>query len=589
MIAGKIGEIKGRIDRLYDVLGPRFIIYIVIIEHVLQGFIYGSGTGGFIGTPIMYLMKSYGSLTASRIQILSTVAISPWSLKPLFGMVSDILYIGGYRKLPYIFATFVGAIIACFMISFTWPLSPIAYTILLFLAFLAISVVDLLIEARYTEKIAEKSRNSHLEDNADISPDLVTFISVGGHIGQIISILIVGLLITHVTSLQYIYIIPIPFFLFALYPVYYNWLEDGEYSTRNSNKLINILYRWGWYRKIPTVINQEVENEEEEEEEIPIIGLDIEKARENKKIFLLGLIVTVISLISSTIGLFNVSTLVLFIFSLVSSIIMIVSFFLLVDRRVAMIQTFMIIQNLFSISLEGAEFFFFTDSLQQYPEGPHFGNFFYVSVMGIIGVIFAIIGHILYNLFMSRWKYRTALLFSNILFILISIPSVFFYLRWNVQWGIPDSVFVIIGEILICISATWASLPLNLLMLQLCPEGMEATGYALLAGCRNLGNSLAQYQGAYILDILSVSPSGSLAESRQFDNLWIAELISCLLPIIPLLTIYFLIPDVYQTSKILHNDVDNLNSPDFLLPIASSSDEEEMKAMTVMSGEGGEE
>jgi hypothetical protein len=171
--------------------------------------------------------------------------------------------------------------------------------------------------------------------------------------------------------------------------------------------------------------------------------------------------------------------------------------------------------------------------------------------MGIIGTLLAFLGVVTYNLFMTKWSYRKILIITNLLLICASVPNIFFFLRWNRYLLIPDWVFVIGCESLQVVTYVWSSLPLSIIMLQLCPQNMEATVYALLAGSSNLGNSLAQYQGAFILDLLNIRPTGALNESSQFDNLWIAVTIATFLPLIPILFIPLLIPDATQTSKLI--------------------------------------
>jgi hypothetical protein len=359
--------------------------------------------------------------------------------------------------------------------------------------------------------------------------------------------------------LQFIYLLPLPFLLFLLYPVYQNWLGDkayedqdlelnegtidksGEWVLRKRTirryDLTNVFHQFAWYR---------VKNEY-----FPLVGFNIQKLLGNWRIFTLGLLVTLLSLTTTTIGLFDISSVYLFVASMVGTILMILAFFLLIDQQIARIQAFVIIQNMFTLSLESATFFFYVDGEDQYPEGPHFSNFFYITVMGIIGTLLAFLGVVTYNLFMTKWSYRKILIITNLLLICASVPNIFFFLRWNRYLLIPDWVFVIGCESLQVVTYVWSSLPLSIIMLQLCPQNMEATVYALLAGSSNLGNSLAQYQGAFILDLLNIRPTGALNESSQFDNLWIAVTIATFLPLIPILFIPLLIPDATQTSKLI--------------------------------------
>jgi Na+/melibiose symporter-like transporter len=161
------------------------------------------------------------------------------------------------------------------------------------------------------------------------------------------------------------------------------------------------------------------------------------------------------------------------------------------------------------------------------------------------------VGIVTYSLFMSEWKYRRLFLVTNLLYIAVSSTNILFFRRLNVKMGIPDTVFVIGTEALQVITGVWSSMPASVMMLQLCPRGVESTVYALLAGSANLGMSLANYQGAYVLDALGIKPNATAGESHQFDNLWIAALIATLLPLIPLVTIPFLIPDASQTDRLL--------------------------------------
>ena len=512
-------------------LGARFLVTIFAIEHVLQGFVYGGGTGGVVGIPIMFLLRSFGTLTASRIQVLRTIAVSPWALKPLFGIISDLVYVGGYNKLPYILLTLVSAILSCVLIVFTWPLSPSAATMLFFTLFLQIAVADLLLEAKYTDKV---------RDRPDVNPDLVSFVQFGCAVGQLLSIIVTGALVA-VMPLKYIYLIPILPFCATLYPVYCNWLDDGEYDWRRMPRLTNLCLTKLWYnnRDDPT------------RTEIPIFGLNTEEMRQNWRLFLMGLIIVTISLISNAMGLLNLPIVYLFVFALISGPLMIAAFFALIDRRIAMIQSFTIIQNMCTIPLEGALFFFYTDNAAAYPAGPHFSDTFYITGIGITATVVYILSIVLYNLVMKNWNFRTVLLCNNFVFFLVSLPNIALFLRWNVAWGVPDWLFVLGTEALQVVIGTWCSIPLQIIMNQLCPPGVQATSYALLAGCSNLGASLAQYQGAFILETLGIRPMGKPGEAHQFDNLWIAAAIATCLPLLPMIAVLFLIPNASQTDSIL--------------------------------------
>jgi len=73
---------------------------------------------------------------------------------------------------------------------------------------------------------------------------------------------------------------------------------------------------------------------------------------------------------------------------------------------------------------------------------------------------------------------------------------------------IPDYAFVLGGTVLQKVFDSWTYLPAGVLLSQMCPKGMEATMFALLAGCSNLGRGVASYFGAFMLLYLDVVVRG---------------------------------------------------------------------------------
>merc|ERR1719230_1375902 len=115
---------------------------------------------------------------------------------------------------------------------------------------------------------------------------------------------------------------------------------------------------------------------------------------------------------------------------------------------------------------------------------------------------------------------------TNIVLSILNLNDVIILSRLNVHWGIPDTAFVLGASVLQTIVGQWMWMPGVVIMSQLCPKGMEATMYALLAGCHNLGNTIASNCGAYVLLLLGCNPSGADDETAQFDRLWIGSALS---------------------------------------------------------------
>jgi len=217
---------------------------------------------------------------------------------------------------------------------------------------------------------------------------------------------------------------------------------------------------------------------------------------------------------------------------------------------IAKMNAFFFIQNICSFGIGGAQFYFFTDGPESYPEGPHLSKVFYTSAIGMVSTVFSLVGMVIYNRWMQRWSYPHILMFGNILTAVCNLLNCLVFSRWNLKLGINDHVFVLGSDAIQNVVQEIAWLPTMLLISQLCPKGCEATMFALLAGMSNLGASLGSYFGAYILVQLGVQPTGEANESAEFDNLWIASVVSSVGPCIPLALVYQLIPNVGQKDTV---------------------------------------
>ena len=571
-----------------DTMGTKLCLFIVLAQHLMKGVIYGGGSGGIIGIPILFLFKSYAatapSLTAIQMQIFKNIALTPWALKSLIGILSDTVNIGGYHKIPYIFVSIMIAALASLTLAGSWPVDPVIVTILLFLMYMACSVTDLLTEARYSECINEHPRHG---------PNISSFVWMGISMGAIISTIPVGILLEYVEP-HWLYFIPVVPMILILYPVYQNWLGDELHINKRpaangpfgkDDNLVDPTTNccgnnsYGWFTYVDTddddgLLSEPRENSiymatgdaihphsssssSEDEDDVdslpktPCIGIKMTRIRREWRPILLSVCIALLSIGTSIMGILQVHTTYLCIVSLVGSVLMIIGFNVLIGGVTARIQTYVMIQNMFSMSISSAEFFFMTDTAEQYPDGPHFSKSFYVIAIGLTASICSIIGSLSYVMFMQHWRYRTVFYFSNSVSILLGLLNVVFYKRWNRLIGIPDEIFVVGSEVLQVIVGTWNSAPISVAMASLCPKNIEAIMYALLAGSSNLGGSLSQYVGASLLAILEINPRGAPNESSQFDNLWLASLVTTLLPVVTLITIPLLIPDKLQTESLI--------------------------------------
>jgi len=265
----------------------------------------------------------------------------------------------------------------------------------------------------------------------------------------------------------------------------------------------------------------------------------------------LSLLICVVCLGLTACGLISSSTRVNAIAATIAFFVVGFFFSVFLSPAIARFNLWSLLQTSLSLSTSGAAFYFMTDTEEQYNEGPHFSPLYYNSVIGTVGALMSLVGVATFQRYFSTYRYRNLLLVTNIAFCFMNALDTVLFKRLNVSMGIPDHAFVLGTSCMQNVLMQWQWMPQVIILSYFCPRGMEATMYALLAGCHNLGNTIASCWGALLLESLDVNPTGSVGESAQFDNLWKASLLASLMPIITVVALFHFIPDVKQGDPVV--------------------------------------
>jgi len=491
------------LDSLAHHFGYKLLIMLFASQHLMKGFV-----ASFVAPSTQFLYASY-KIPGPQMQIFGAVAQLPWAMKPMIGLVSDAFPIRGMNKAPYILAASVLGIAACATIGAV-PQSNLAIERLvacLFLMQMQFSTCDLLTEAKYAEK---------MQSNSEHGPALMTFVWFGLQAGGLFATAMIGPIINH-HGPKVPYLLSVLPLSFIVVPIARNYLEEKVQSDAEVAQM---------RRRIA-----------EQKEACWLCGLMFAGT-----IFLIYLGIHFHSSRVNAVG------------ALAVAVVLLVAFSVLLRPTIAKVNAFFLIQTSCGVSIGGASFYFYTDTAAQYPEGPHFSTEFYTSVLGIAGSVCSLVGIMTYQRYASTWSYRGLLMVSNIALSVLSLSDVVLFTRLNVRLGLPDHLFVLGSSVLTSVIGQWMWMPGIVILSQLCPKGMEATMYALLAGCHNLGNTIASTCGAWVLEVFNCQPSGADNESEQFKNLWVASLLSTVLPTLTLVLIPWLIPNVKQTDKLLSDE-----------------------------------
>jgi len=489
-------EVGGRLasgPSFRDVFGVKLLVMIILTHHVLAGLV-----GGLVYHAMEFSFQEL-KVAGPQMQVLSTVAFLPYSMKALIGLFSDGFPLFGLRKSPYIVITTILSLGAhAFLVAKETP-SITASTASFFVIFFQIALADLMIQAKVSEK---------MKAAPEVAPDVATMMSAGSSVVRIFSNFLSAWLLQHFQP-RVSYMVSLPVAAVLLWPAVWNYL--GE--TKIARGSCSCSFKQNFIPFCLAVVSG-----------MSAIGtmafaLLISSP---KKSFLMAL----------CLGVFNLTLL---------------SFFL--QPAIARINAFFFLQSMFHVGTHGAAFYFFTDTEAQYQNGPHLSRQFYVAGIGTMASICSLFGALCYKLF-KNMRYRSILTSTNLAYALVNCLTVISYKRLNLQYGIPDQAFLLASSAMQTVIGQLAFMPLSLMLAQIVPQGIESVMLALLSASMNFGYSIANYAGAFILQELGVTPDGSDHEDHKFDHLWIAGLLSACGPCLPLLLLR-LIPDGRQTDRLL--------------------------------------
>eukprot|EP00927_Polykrikos_kofoidii_P007008 TRINITY_DN12861_c0_g1_i1.p1 TRINITY_DN12861_c0_g1~~TRINITY_DN12861_c0_g1_i1.p1 ORF type:complete len:558 (+),score=83.85 TRINITY_DN12861_c0_g1_i1:186-1859(+) len=488
---------------LADTFGWKILVLLFVVQHLFKGF-----TRSLTSAADPYIFKVY-HVPAPTMQVLSGVTDLPWAMKPAVGLISDVLPVCGYNKAPYCLLTSLLGVMGLAIVgAVPYKSLPItALVMCMFLHALQLSTTDLLTEAKYAEKIQANPRHG---------PSMLSYVWLGLTIGSLVAALLAGTFIQKLGPKAVYMAATVPA-AFVMLPVILGFFEEKCLTA----------------------------------EEVASIRQRFQKQKE--ACFLCGLMLCGTILLTIC-GVTYQQPRINAILAIVVGVTMIVTFSIVLSPVIAKFNTYSMIQSSFGLSIRSASFYFYTDTPSEFPDGPHFSPFFYNTVMGVSGAVFSLLGIYSYNRWFSSSKNHYLLIMANGGYSALCMLDVVFFRRQHRSLGIPDHVFLLGSSAMQDVVGQWMWMPQVVIFSQLCPPGMEAMMYSLLAGCTNLGSSIASNCGAWLLEELNCKPNGSKNETAEFDNLWLASTIATVLPLCTIVLIFSLVPNTRQDERILEDD-----------------------------------
>lgn len=437
------------------VFGWRFLLFLCASQLCLKGCAY------YLSMQVMLpLLKNIFGINAYWFQLYVMITMIPWSIKPLFGLLSDFFLIGGYHKRFWIFnALGVGAVGCGFIFLAYLEQSAIGVALCFGAVQYQVALFDLMSEGAYS---------ASMRDHAYTGSDLVVLTQIFQHVGGVVAMCMIGPMAD--ASLFY------PLFIInavmcsgmPLLPSILGWLPEERYpygiphETKCCYPIQHTLVqgqRW-------------------------IVAV----------IVFTGLSAPIAALTSTLAGAGYGSVLSL----LLTSASLLGAYFVF-PRLVFRVALYQVVVLLGAPSIGGALDYFYTSEDACVPGGPHFSFKYYQTYAGIVGTVCGLLGSILYPVLFSKMLFRHVFLFTSLLKGLIGLSDLFIVTRTNIRLGIPDSAAYIVGEaVMEPVLVALNYIPAMALLSRVSIPGMESSTFAYLAGINNFAYMISNLSGAFI-------------------------------------------------------------------------------------------
>jgi len=488
-----------------SIFGVNFLLLVFFGEHILKGFLDGGGGGGgfLVIENLLYMELQVGASTKNVLVALSSAS---WSLKPIFGLLSDTVVINGYRRTPWIILTAGLSSVAYVCIyAFGARISPDLLCLCFFFVRMQTAWTDLAVQATAAEMMAAQPEHS---------TDIVTWVWGGNGLATLLAVFIAGPAIAYLGPFN-VAGLAIPLALAIVIPACFGLLEEKTADGINFGVQWDIIDRQRPLVVCSAVLSLAIITTSA----CALIGVPYAT---QACVACSSAVVVALTAVWLTPPGFWKPMLFMFLCSAVS------------------VNTYGFADNFYLDAPDAA-----TSALTGYPvcvDCPHFSYTYYITGLGICDAVFVSLGSWMFNDWMPNWTYRRCICITMVLWVAAGLLDVVQFHRLNVRYGIPDEHFMVFKRAVQGTAGMLNFLPTTILVSKLCPEGIESTVFALLTGFSNFGLTVGSFVGAFALQGIGMANIGA-GDVDDFSNAWQASMINALSPVVALVFVPFLIPD----------------------------------------------
>lgn len=427
-------------------------------------------------------------LSPSTSQFLVSLAYFPWSIKPIYGILSDCIPIKQRKRIPYLIISSCLSLLPWLILGLSQALRSSAnmLTALLIVQNLGSAMADVVIDAM----VAEAVRSAGPEFAGDLQSLSWSSMAVGGIFGSLLGGYALSNLPIHAI---YIVFSALPFFQL----VSCMFVEDSPKGFHNASDEHKYVDNQSSVTVFSGKGSSEGTRRRKGTSKSNNSSPQAKRTESNEK--------------------YNGSINSLPCLSLRSAFFSLCTAFK--QPNILRPMAWFFFSNVTIPNISTVMFYYQTEDLNLEAS--------FLGTARVIGWFSLMLGTYTYNRYFKQKKLRNILVFAHVGLAVITLLDIVLVSRLHVQYGIADKYMVLWGSALADAINQFKMMPFLILSGQLCPPGIEGTLFALFMSINNLGSTLGSFLGAAMASALNLS-------TAQFDNLALGlgvQMICTLLPI----------------------------------------------------------
>ena len=482
---------------------------------------FAAGLSSIAELAVQYFLKDELKLEPATMSQIYSIIYIPWMIKPLFGFITDLFPVFGYRRKIYIMLSSILIMLSWITLSLHTK-TLLEATILLTLVNCGLSFSTVLGEAIVVELSQLEEDKTKVNEKAK---NYVSLFFATKYTGALFSSYLKGLFV-ELMNVRKVFliasIVPLLIFLSGVM-LLENRLGKGENDFLDEDEKNSLL------KNNNKAEDQKlVEAEKKTDNNVSMIE-DKSIIVDEKKDFIENYALENSADKKET---------------KIDRGQMVVDFFKFLSQKYVYVPTIFLVVFMATPSYSDPFFYFLTNELKF--KATQLGKIAFCSTLAtLLSIIF-------YRYYLKNSNFKTIIIISSLLAYLINFLAYILVSRINVTLGIPNFWLCLISNSLLAGLGELILMPMLSLACQLCPKNLEGTVYSFFMSALNFGGIMSGLNGSFLTNALGIT-------SKDFKNLPLLIFISNVVSILPLFMLICIDKSYFHPSanESTSNDIEN--------------------------------